>query len=103
MGKRSELSVAQRLEIVLMILRKEEPISVLARRYTVSENTLHRWKDDFVKVGESALAYGRGKGKVESGEARIKELERDLAKRDQVIGELTIASRILKKSADGLY
>jgi transposase-like protein len=42
MGKKSELSVSQRLEIVLMILRKEEPISVLARRYGVSETTLHR-------------------------------------------------------------
>jgi len=31
MGKKSELSVSPRLEIVLMILRKEEPISVLAR------------------------------------------------------------------------
>ena len=103
MGRKSELSVAQRLEIVLMILRKEEPISVLSRRYGVSENTLHRWKDDFVRAGESSLAYGRGKSKVEPGEARIKELERDLAKRDQVIGELTIANRILKKSADGLY
>lgn len=103
MGKKSELSVSQRLEIVMIILRREEPISVLARRYGVSETTLHRWRDDFVKAGESALAYGRGDGKVEPGEVRIKQLERDLAKRDQVIGELTIANRMLKKSADGLY
>ncbi len=103
MGKRSELSIAQRIGVVLVMLRREEPVSVLARRYGVSENTLHRWKDDFVRAGESALAYGRGKSKVEPGEARIKELERDLAKRDQVIGELTIANRILKKTADGSY
>jgi transposase-like protein len=86
-----------------MLLRKEEPTSVLARRYGVSETTLHRWRDNFVKAGESALAYGRGNGKAEPGAVRIKQLERDLAKRNQVIGELTIANRILKKSADGLY
>ena len=103
MGKKSELSVSQRLEIVLMILRKEEPISVLARRFGVSEATLHRWRDDFLKAGQSALAYGRGKAGTGPDELRIKELERDLAKRDQVIGELTIANRILKKTADGLY
>ena len=51
MGKKSELSVSQRLEIVLMILRKEEPSSVLARRYGVSETTLHRWRDDFIRAG----------------------------------------------------
>jgi transposase len=103
MGKKSELSVSERLEVVLMILRKEEPISVLSRLYGVSETTLHRWRDDFIEGGKTALSHGRGKGKASSSDGRIKELERDLAKRDQVIGELTIANRILKKSSDGLY
>jgi transposase len=103
MGKKSELSVSERLEVVLMILRKEGPIGVLSRRYGVSETTLHRWRDDFMEGGKTALSYGRGKGKVNSSDGRIKELERDLAKRDQVMGEQTIANRILKKSADGLY
>jgi transposase len=103
MGKKSELSVSERLEVVLMMLRREEPVSVLARRFGVSENTLHRWKDDFVKAGQAALAYGRGQAVAGADEVRIKQLERDLAKRDQVIGELTIANRILKKTADGSY
>jgi hypothetical protein len=30
-------------------------------------------------------------------------LKKQLTQRDQVIGELTIANRILKKTADGLY
>ncbi|MEW5993891.1 MAG: helix-turn-helix domain-containing protein [Candidatus Zixiibacteriota bacterium] len=101
MGKRSELSVSQRLEVVLLMLRREEPVSVLSRRYGVSENTLHRWKDDFLKAGQAALAYGRGKAVTGPDEVRIKQLERDLAKRDQVIGELTIANRILKKAHRG--
>ena len=102
MGKRSELSVSERLEVVLMVLRREEPVSVLSRRYGVSENTLHRWRDDFLKAGEAALRYGRGKAGIGAEEAQIKQLQRDLAKRDQVIGELTIANRILKKIQDGL-
>jgi len=97
MGKKSEMSVSERLEAVLLILRKEEPISALSRRYGVSETTLHRWRDNFLEGGKSALSYGRGKGNSSSSNGRIKELERDLAKRDQVIGELTIANRILKK------
>ena len=32
---------------------------------------------------------------------RVQELERELATRDQVIGELTIANRIFKKLSDG--
>ena len=101
MGKRSELSPTERREVVLMVLRREEPISVLARRYGVSDTTLHHWRDDFLQAGQAALSYGRGK-KARAEAERIRQLEQDLARRDQVIGELTIANRILKKNADGL-
>ena len=33
MGKKSELSASQRQEVILMMLRREEPINVLARRF----------------------------------------------------------------------
>jgi transposase len=102
-GKKSDLSPQQRREIVLMMLRREEPISVLARRYGISETTLHRWREDFLQAGEAALAYGKGQGKASSEAARLRQLETELAERDRVIGELTIANRILKKTSDGLY
>ena len=101
MGRKSELGARQRRDIVLMMLRKEEPIAVLARRYGVSEATLHRWREDFLVSGEQALAYGRGK-RADGQAAEIERLKKELARRDQVIGEITIANRILKKSADGL-
>ena len=101
MGKKSELSARQRPDIVVMMPRKEEPIAVLARRYGVYETTLHRWREDFLASGEQALAYGRGK-KADGQAAEIARLKKERACRDQVIGEITIANRILKKSADGL-
>ena len=101
MGRKSELGARQRRDIVLMMLRKEEPIAVLARRYGVSEATLHRWREDFLVSGEQALAYGRGK-RADGQAAEIERLKKELARRDQVIGEITIANRILKKNADGL-
>jgi len=101
MGRKSELSVEQRREVVLMMLRREEPVAVLARRYGVSEPTLHRWREDFIQAGEAALSYGRGR-KAGAEAERMRGLRKEIAKRDQVIGELTIANRILKKTADGL-
>ena len=101
MGRKSELSPVERRDIVLMMLRKEEPITTLGRRYGVSETTLHRWREDFLSAGETALAYGRGK-KANAQAAEIERLRKELARRDQVIGEITIANRILKKNADGL-
>jgi transposase-like protein len=47
MGKKSELTVEERTEVVLALLRKEEPAAALSRRYQVSEQTLYRWRDQF--------------------------------------------------------
>jgi len=101
MGKRSELTATQRREAVLVLLRREEPAAKVARRFGVSEQTLYRWRDEFLAGGEAALA--NGKGGADPRDREIGELQKEVERRDQVIGELTIANRILKKTADGLY
>ena len=45
-------------------------------------------------AGETALCGGKNGG---GQQRRIAELEKEIEGRDQVIGELTIANRILKK------
>lgn len=101
MGSKSKLSVPERREVVLSLLRREEPATVLARRHGISENTLYRWRDEFMVAGEAALA--NGKGKVDPRDRQVAELKKQLDERDKVIGELTIANRILKKTADQSY
>jgi transposase-like protein len=101
MGKRSNLTATQRQEVVLLLLRREEPASKLARRYGISEQTLYRWQDEFLVGGEAALKGS--KNGADPRDREIRELKKEMERRDQVIGELTIANRILKKTADGLY
>lgn len=98
MAKASELSPKQRSEAVLALLRREEPGAVLARRFGVSEPTLFRWRDEFLAAGEAALATRKSAGEPRA--RQIAELEKQIANRDQVIGELTIANRALKKNAE---
>jgi len=97
MGKRSEVPVAERREAVLGLLRREESAAVIARRIGVSEQTLYRWRDDFLAAGDAALTSSRGKKNADPLRRRIADLERQIEKRDQVIGEYTIANRLLKK------
>jgi transposase-like protein len=96
MGKRSEVPVTERREAVLSFLRREEPGAVIARRYGVAEATLYRWRDDFLAAGEAALA-GSTRDGISSRDRQVAELESQIESRDQVIGELTIANRVLKK------
>jgi transposase len=99
MGKKSTLSAEQRAQIVLRLLSKEEPAVQIARRAGISEQTLYRWRDEFLSGGKEALT-GRG---ARSEEAKtIERLKAELAERDQVIGEITIANRILKKLSGDL-
>jgi len=100
MGKKSELKGSDRREVVLLLLRREEPAAVLARRYGISEQTLYRWRDEFLAAGEAALM--QAKNGADPRNRQVEELKRELAQRDQVIGELTIANRLLKKSSGGL-
>jgi transposase-like protein len=94
MPKTLDLTIEQRTEAVLSLLRKEEPAAVIARRYGISEPTLYRLRDQFLDAGRDALAHGR---KPDAKDRVIDRLEQDVARRDRVIGELTIANRILKK------
>ena len=100
MGKQVAVSVPERCEAVLKLLRREEPAAQIARRLGVSEPTLYRWRDEFIAAGQSALGSGKGAG--DGQQRQIKELRQELSQRDQVIGELTIANRLLKKSSDDL-
>jgi transposase-like protein len=100
MGRKVELDVAQRCEAVMALLRREEPAAAIARRHGICEATLYRLRDEFLAAGKEALSQGRGDGKKR--EDRLARLDKALAERDRVIGELTIANRILKKVEEGL-
>lgn len=94
MGKKSNLSPEQRTQLVLRMLSKEEPAAQIARRAGIAEQTLYRWRDEFTAAGKHAM-NGRG-GPTEHAKV-VSRLSGEVAERDQVIGELTIANRLLKK------
>jgi len=99
MPRKTGLSPAEKREAVLMLLRREESAAKIARRYRISEATLGRYRDAFLEGGLKALQDG----KRDPVEEQNKDLRKQLAQRDQVIGELTIANRILKKNTDDPY
>lgn len=94
MGRKSELPWEKRVELVLALLRKEEPASQIARRAGISEATLYRWRDEFIAGGKAQLGGKSSDGQVAK---ELAKLQREIETREQVIGELTVANRILKK------
>jgi transposase len=92
MAIKSMLKVEDRVELVLRLLRREEPAAQIARRAGISEQTLYRWRDGFIGGGKQGLSR-----RTNEPTRQIERLERALAERDRIIGELTVANRVLKK------
>ncbi len=97
MARHSHLPPAQRVDLVLAVLRGTEKLEVLARRHQVSANTLRRWRDEFVAAGRDRLI---GQGDAAAAALENKRLAKELAERELIIGEITVANRLLKKTLD---
>jgi transposase len=94
MAKKSTLSAGERSQLVMRLLSKEAPAAQIARRAGVSEQTLNRWRDEFLSAGKQALA-GRGADREQAKELR--QLKSALTEREQVIGEITMrAGRLIR-------
>jgi hypothetical protein len=60
--------------------------------------TLPRRRDEFIAAGRERLT---GHGDVTAAATENKRLQRELAERELIIGELTVANRFLRKKTDG--
>jgi len=86
----SRWSIEQKLEIALALIRGQEPVTQLCRRYGVSETAAYRWRDQFIEGGRAGLSGGK--------ETEAEQLRAENEELKTVIGELTVANRILRKA-----
>lgn len=93
MGRKSDIPMEARLTAVITAIKGVESMEVIARRHGVTAQTLSRWKQQFMEGGKAGLS---GKGSKPS--TREKELEREVERRNQIIGEYAVANDVLKKS-----
>ena len=92
MSRQSKFSTEDKLAIVMATIKGEESTSSIARRHGVSETAIYRWREQFLEGARHGFTGTSKKN------GRAAQLEKALAERDRVIGELTVANRILKKT-----
>ena len=92
MGRKKGISAKQRRRWALSAVRREDSMVSLSREAGVTEQTLYRWRDMFIKGGCERLSGGESPEREE-----IERLKKELAERAQVVCEQTIATRVLKK------
>jgi transposase len=98
LGRPAKHSVDFKTRVVLSVLRGEMTGAEAARRHGVSETSLGKWKDAFIRAGREGLAPktdGRGGGEEARLTAQVDELTRAL-------GEAHVELRLLRRDGGGL-
>src|SRR6201991_3217321 len=97
---RKHYSAEEKIRIVLEGLRGENSIAALCRSEGIAQNLYYRWSKDFLEAGKKRLA---GDTVRTATSDEVKDLRREASALKEVVAELTLENRLLKKSvmADG--
>ena len=96
MGRPPSIPAEKKTRIVLSVLAGEMSIAEAARKEKVSEQSIGRWKAEFLEAGKTALVAGRS-----GPSSREEQLEAEVAELTQALGEAHLEARVWKKSAEG--
>ena len=89
--------VEQKLRIVLSVLAGEMTVAEAARRNKVSENSVSRWKQQFLDGGKAGLADS---GRAGVDNPRERALLAEIEELEAALGEAAAQLRVWKKSAE---
>jgi transposase len=92
---RRKFSSEEKIRIVLEGLRGEQSVSELCRREGIATTLYYRWSKDFLEAGKKRLA---GDTVREATTSEVKDLRDESRELKEVVAELTLANRVLKKS-----
>src|ERR1700731_770012 len=92
---RRQFSAEEKIRIVLTGLRGEDSIAELCRREGIVENLYYRWSKEFLEAGKKRLAGDTARAATSD---EVKDLRREASALKEVVDELTLENRLLKKS-----
>lgn len=96
---RRKHNAEEKIRIVMEGLRGEESIAELCRREGIAQSLYYKWSKEFLEAGQSRLA---GDTKREASSQDVKDLRRENEQLKQLVAELALKNRVLKKSLTGL-
>jgi len=96
---RRKYNAEEKIRIVLEGLKGEESIAGICRREGISANLYYRWSKAFLEGGKRRL---QGDSRREANSDEASELREENEQLKQLVAEVSLKNRILKKSSSGL-
>src|ERR1051325_6209541 len=97
-ANRRQYSAEKKVRIVIAGLGGEESIAELCRTEGINQNLYYRWSKEFLEAGKKRLA---GDTAREATGDEVKGLRREASALKEVVAELMLENRLLKKSTIG--
>ena len=92
---RRHFSAEEKIRIVLEGLRGEESIAEICRREGIASSMYYGWSKEFLEAGKKRLAGDTTRAATSD---EVKALRREAQSLKEVVADLTLENRLLKKS-----
>ena len=92
---RRQYSTEEKIRIVLEGLRGEDSIASICRKEGINPNMYYRWSKDFLEAGKKRL---QGDTVREANSEEVGGLKSENEQLKQLVAELSLKNRVLKKS-----
>ena len=97
-ARRKPYSAEEKIRIVLEGLRGDDSIAELCHREGIAQGVYYKWSKEFMKAGKRRLT---GDTVRAANNEEVTELRREYRDLKEVMAELTLENRLLKKSMIG--
>jgi transposase len=97
-ANRRHFSAEDKVRIVIAGLRGEDSVAELCRKEGINQNLYYRWSKDFLEAGKKRLA---GDTAREATSDEVKGLRAEAHQLKELMAELMLENRLLKKSVLG--
>ena len=96
---RRKFNPEERIRIILEGLKGEDSIAAICRREGITPSLYYKWSKSFLEAGKQRL---KGDTMREANSDEVSELRKENEQLKQLVAELSLKNRVLKKSLSGL-
>jgi transposase len=96
---RRKFNSEERIRIILEGLKGEDSIATICRREGIAPSLYYKWSKMFLQAGKRRL---NGDTIREANSDEVGQLRKDNDELKQLVAELSLKNRVLKKSLNGL-
>ncbi len=96
---RRKFNPEEKIRIILEGLKGEESIAAICRREGMAPSLYYKWSKSFLEAGKKRL---KGDTMREANSDEVSELRKENEQLKQLVAELSLKNRVLKKSLNGL-